>query len=63
MLKAYPSSGSNEHTVYWSRNPSTAKDKLAAIDAAPTVVLKKEVHREIVEDNYLLSVEFCHAGQ
>jgi len=28
----------------------TAKGKLAAIDGDPTVVLKKEVHRETVEE-------------
>ena len=29
---------------------STAKDKLAAEEVDPTVVLKKEVHRETVEE-------------
>ena len=56
MLKTYSSSGLKNIQSSGREIFPTTKDKLdAALNAAPTVVLEKEVHNRIVEDNYLLS--------
>ena len=56
MLRTYSSSGLKYIQSAGREIFPTTKDKLdAALNAPPTVVLEKEVHNKIVEDNYLLS--------
>ena len=54
MLKTYSSSGLKNIQTAGREIFPTTKDKLdAALNAPPTVVLEKEVHNRIVEDNLL----------